>query len=120
MLAQPNNSSILLSNPRHIEKLGKTDNFLSVDDLRGVVGAAPRKATEAVLLEVCLLRYSDIFGDNSGFEFANRQQVLTMRKIVVRAYLMYLFSHWSAIHRKRMQGLRTTSDDLPSIHGEIG
>jgi hypothetical protein len=88
MLAWPNNSSILLSNLRCVEKLGKTDDFLSVDDLRGVVGAAPRKATEAVLLKVCLLQYSDIFDDNSGFEFANRQQVLTMRKIVVQAYLM--------------------------------
>ena len=88
MLARPNNSSILLSNPRCFEKLGKTDDCLGVDDLCGVAGAAPRKATEEVLLEVCLLRYSDIFGDDSGFGFANCQQILTRLKIVVRAYLM--------------------------------
>jgi len=55
MLALPNNSSILLSNPRCIEKLGKTDNHLSIYDLHGVVGAVPRKATREVLLKGCLL-----------------------------------------------------------------
>ena len=70
MLVRPNNSSILLSNPRRVEKLGKTDNCLSVDDLHGVAGAVPQKAMGEVLPEVCFLRYSDIFGDNSGIKFA--------------------------------------------------
>lgn len=88
MSAQPNNSSILLSNPICVEKLGKTDDCLSVDDLRGVAGAVPRKATGEVLPEICFLRYSDIFGDDLSFEFAKYQQVLTSCKIVLRAYLM--------------------------------
>ena len=66
----------------------KTDDCLSVDGLRGVAGAAPRKATGEELLEVCLLRYSDIYGDDSGFELVIYWQVLTRFKIVVRAYLM--------------------------------
>jgi hypothetical protein len=66
MLARPNNSSILLSSPRFIEKPGKTDDCLSVDNLRGVAGVGPRKAAEEVVPEVCLPRYSDIFGDDSG------------------------------------------------------
>ena len=55
MLVWPNNSSILLSNPRCVEKLGKTDNCLSVDDLHGVAGVVPQKATGEVLPEVCFL-----------------------------------------------------------------
>jgi hypothetical protein len=66
MSGWPNNSSILLSNPRCVEKLGKTDDFLSVDDLRGEAGAAPRNTAGEVPLEVCLLRYSDIFGDDDS------------------------------------------------------
>jgi len=67
MLAQPYNLSILLSNPRCNEKREKPSDSLGANDLHGVVGAAPRNAMGKVLLEVCLLRYSDIFDDNSGF-----------------------------------------------------
>jgi hypothetical protein len=120
MLGWPNKSSILLSNPICVMKLGKTDDCLCVDDLRGEAGTVPRKATGEVLPEVFFVRYSDIFGDDSGFNFAKYQEVLTSCKIVVRAYLMKSFPHCSEIHRNRMHGLRTTSDDQPSIHGEIG
>ena len=66
--------------------MGKTG--FSLDDLCGVAGAAPQKATGVVLLEGCLLRYSDIFGDESDFEFANYQQELTSLNIVVLASSM--------------------------------
>jgi len=66
MLARPNNSSILLSNPRFIEKPGKPDDCLSVGNLRGEVGVGPQKAREEVVSLVSLPWYSDIFGDNSG------------------------------------------------------
>ncbi len=66
MSVQPNNWSILLSNPRFIEKLGNTDNCLSVDNLHGETGAVPQKAPGEVVLKVCLPWYSDIFGNNSG------------------------------------------------------
>jgi hypothetical protein len=83
MLVRPNNSSILLSNPRCIVKLEKTDNCLSEVNFYGEAGAVPRKATGEVLPEVCFLRYSDIFGDDSGFEFAKYQQVLISCKTVL-------------------------------------
>jgi len=66
MSVQPNNWSILLSNPRFIEKLGNTDNCLSVDNLHGETGAVPQKAPGEVVLKVCLPWYLDIFGDNLG------------------------------------------------------
>jgi hypothetical protein len=100
MLVWPNNSSIFLSNLRHVEKLGKTDDCLNVDDLCSVVHAAPWKATGDMLHKVWLLQYSDIFGDNSGFELAIYQQVLTSFKIVLWVCLMYWLSHYSAIHQK--------------------
>jgi hypothetical protein len=52
---------------RLIEKLGKSDNSLNAGALHGVAGAAPQKATEEgqeVQLKICLLQYSDIFGDD--------------------------------------------------------
>lgn len=86
--ARPSISSSLLSNPRPIVKLEKTDGFLTVDNLRGVAGAAPLKGTEGVRLEACLPRYSDIFDDDSGFEFKINGHLLTSFKSVVRASLM--------------------------------
>lgn len=89
-LPPPNTASILFAKVGRVEEPEKTDDCMSVADLRGVAGAAPRKATgddREVLREVCLLRYSVIFGDDSGFEFANYQEVLTREIIVVRAVL---------------------------------
>ena len=69
----PYSSSNLLSKPRWVDKLGKADDCLVLDDLRGEAGVAPRKAAKATggtLCKVWLLRYSDIFGNDSGLEFA--------------------------------------------------
>ena len=65
----PNSLSILLSNPQSAEKSGKSDDGWSVNGLRGVAGAVPRKVTGA-WLEACLPRYLVIFGGDSVFEFA--------------------------------------------------